>query len=273
VFQDFDDAPEVSGADLVADLAVLVRGRLAPLALRLIRARGLDVPAGVLDALRDRAFELAVYTGLAHDLVGPALDVLAGRGIGYVISKGPGIAAAYAHAGDRPYADIDLIVAPARFAEAVAALRAERAYEEELRNQLPWAWMDRYCREAVNLVGATGSRIDVHHHVPPWLWGRSLTFERLAARATTLRLRDRDVAVLGTEHNLLVAALHVVSDQNAPGQNLLAWRDVLELARRCEPDAVRAAASAAGLGSWLGWILASLPPRPVTRCPTPGASP
>ena len=100
--------------------------------------------------------------------------------------------------------------------------------------------------------------------IPPWLWGSHLTFEDLLAGS-----RDRSVPGGGTlpcaspADNLLVSALHIVSDKNSPGSTLMAWRDVLVLARAADPDELLVRARLAHLCGWLAWILDALPPGTV----------
>jgi hypothetical protein len=101
--------------------------------------------------------------------------------------------------------------------------------------------------------------MDLHHHLPPWLWTRQVDFKALIAAVEVHRFAGSDLPLLPPVYNLLVSALHVVSDHNRPGQTLMAWRDVLTLARGCHSDEVLRVAERWELLGWLRWIIGELP--------------
>jgi hypothetical protein len=123
----------------------------------------------------------------------------------------------------------------------------------------PWTSFDRYCREAVNLRTENGGSIDLHHRISPWCWSGGLSFDVLNSAATVKNVFGVSLPLASSEHNLLVSALHVVSDRSRPGQSYRIWRDLLVLASSCPPSVVIAAARQTGTSAWLRWILGCLP--------------
>lgn len=257
----FDDvAPSAEPpTGTAADARAVAEARLAGVALRLQRDGRVGVDDAGLRLLREAAFSAAdrAVEVLARSAGG--LDGLRDAGIPYAVTKGPGIAGLSGGAAERPFTDLDVVVRPRDFRGAVAVLAA-LGYGERTETRTPWAWMERRCREAVNLRHPDGGSLDVHHHVPPWLWAGRLSCERLIAAAGDVCLAGgRRLPVASPAHNFLVAALHIVSDHNRPGANLTAWRDVALLGRLVPPDEVIAAADEAGLVGWVRWVLGHLP--------------
>ncbi len=120
-------------------------------------------------ALRSSHFARSATTlGVVAGTI-PVIRAMSERGIPFAISKGPGIALAYPNANERPFGDIDVLV-PKRHFLSAQRLLASHAYTKDIRNVTPWSWFDRRCQEAVNMRGPDGGSIDLHHHVPPWLW-------------------------------------------------------------------------------------------------------
>lgn len=241
-----------------ADIARLAQQRLASLALRLVMRYEVPLPPRNMDALRAAAFK-ASSTTLHHTARSArALAVLSEDHIPFVISKGPGIALTCRGVNERPFTDLDVLVTPNNFSRALARLAA-LDYSEHIQNRPPWPWFDRYCREAVNLRSAEGGSIDLHHHLPPWLWTRNLDVQTLIAAGEVQHFAGSDLPLLPPEHNLLVTAFHVVSDHDRPGQTLMAWRDLLTLARACQPQEALLLANRANLVGWLRWVIGELP--------------
>jgi Uncharacterised nucleotidyltransferase len=248
----------VSAEDWGRESPTLIRHRLAPLALRASKQAGIDVETKRL--LRDSAFGGVEYSRFVLARAAEPLRQLTAASVRFAVTKGPGIAAQYSVASERPYTDIDIVVAPGDFSRTMRLMRA-MDFTEGAGKEAPWPYFGRWCVEAVNIEREDGSRLDIHHHVPPWFWGR-----RLDAATITDGARDQEVAagvtlpVASSLHNLLIAALHIFSDHNSPGANLLAWRDVLVLLLAHEPEEVAATTARFGLDGWLRWILSSYPP-------------
>ena len=60
-------------------------------------------------------------------------------------------------------------------------------------------------------------------------------------------------------HNLLIAALHIVSDKEDPGATIRIWRDIVLLTRHVELAEAQREAKTARLDGWLRWIITMLP--------------
>jgi Uncharacterised nucleotidyltransferase len=240
------------------DVAVIVRNRLSSTALRASESLGATPNSSELRCLRTAAFgESSQTLRLLHVNI-EAVGALRARGIAFVISKGPGISLLCRTPGERSFSDLDVLVTPSDFPEALRALSA-LGYSENLEQQQPWSSFTRYCREAINLRSRSGGSIDLHHHVPPWLWARHIPVDDLIRASETRIYAQVSLPLLPPSHNFIVAALHVVSDHNRPGQTLRAWRDLLILARASDHDQIFALAQRYRLVGWLRWIVGELP--------------
>lgn len=242
------------------EMDAVVGQRLAPMALRLVRAQGLGVPAADWAALEAASFDWTTRCLEVTQRSAEALDLLRDVGVPFVVTKGPTLARHYAHRLDRPYGDIDLLVPRGSFTEVLALLGRTLGYREADRNRPAWGAFDLHCREAMNIESPTGGRLDIHHRIPPWRWAGGLTFERLFDRAEPTTTSGVIFPGVAPIHNLFIAALHLVSDRNRPGSSLIIWRDILEVARTCSAFDITREASALGLGGWLRWVTRSLPP-------------
>lgn len=239
------------------EIDTIFQQRLTPLLLDYLRAHAVDLPASLLEQLRAQAFFWTCRSSTVSALATDALDNFRSAGIDHVVSKGPGIAAHYPM-GMRPFSDVDVLVAPRDFGRATSVLTS-LGYSEELYNRQPWPIFNRWCREGLNLTSALGGSLDLHHHIPPWWWARHLTVDRLLQEAVPTSLVGAAAPCLSAEANLLVAALHVVSDRNRPGKTLFTWRDVAQLASVGDWDRVVGLAQASQLEGWLVEILSALP--------------
>jgi hypothetical protein len=259
------DAADVPVAAWEFEAEVIETNHLAGLAIN--RLVGEPVPMPVRESLRAAALMDMNLSDLAVHCSVPSLQRLEELGFPYVVIKGPGIAALEGGSFARPFSDLDLLIREADFAQALRTLRQD-GFEERTASQPTWGYFNRFCREAVNLRSDTGGSIDLHHRVSPWLWSGSLDFARLAGRSQKIPCAGSDLPVASPVHNLLVCALHIVSDHGQPGVSLRPWRDVVVLAGRCDPDEVASEAEAAQLTGWLKWILDSLPEsvRPLALC-------
>ena len=241
------------------EVPVIVGHRLASVAHRMMRERDISPPERVTIQLQAAMFRWAEASCAASAHATKDLILLQGAGIDYVVTKGPGIAMHAKRLSERPFTDIDILVAEKAFAETLSILR-RRGYAEEERNMMPWEGLNRFCREAVNLRSPAGGSIDVHHRIPPWFWGAGIGLSKLRDRAELIVVPGGgELLCASAVDNFLVSALHIVSDKSNPGSNLMAWRDFLLLAQTCTPFEVVEHARAAGLCGWISWIVAALP--------------
>ncbi len=269
VFDDFRvPVPAVPLRCTDEDISTLGRQRLSAVALRLAANGRLQLTAPQVESLRSASFAAAAHSLRLVGASRPALDALRAAGIPFAVSKGPGIALAGCHPTERPFSDLDLIVAPRYFGPAFSLLTS-LGYEEPALTRPPWRWFNSTCREAVNLRSPEGGSLDLHHHVPPWLWTRSVDLSALVGAAELREFHGHPLPLVQPAHNLLIVSLHVVSDHNKPGATLMVWRDLLTMAAVCDPQEVLALADRHRLTGWLHWIIEQFPvdvrPAPLSK--------
>lgn len=243
---------------LDGELGVIVRNRLAGLLLSYADTHRVLFPRAQLDLLRSRAFHAAALSDAVTAGCRSALEIYADRGIDTLVTKGPAISATFAGLTHRPYSDIDLLVRPGDFRRAIAALRAA-GWTEDVKSVPPREYFVTWCREGINLHRARTESIDVHQRVPPWRWSNGLQFDDLYRRATRIVRAGVGLPCASIEDNLLIAALHIVSDHNRAGQSLMVWRDVRQLVERADHETVVQLAERSGLQGWLAAVLEALP--------------
>ena len=254
-FSDRDPSP--TGEQWRAECDLVIGHGLAGVAHRIIRERSLFVPIETLRRLQNAQFSEMLLSSTTVRRSVDGLESLSSANIPFAITKGPGIALE-GIITDRPFTDLDVVVEPMRFMDARRIL-ISLGYAERDGTKQPWDSLNRACREAVNLRTENGGSIDLHHRVPPWFWSTAITLDVLRSGARSKEIFGVSLPVVSPEHNLLIAALHVVSDKSRPGQNFRVWRDILLLARHCSIDAVAKAACDTRLTAWLAWILGCLP--------------
>lgn len=252
------------------DLPVITSQRLAGAALRSGASR--NVPGDVLTALRDSSFASTEIAALTSRRSAPALLALQSAGIPFLIIKGPSLSEREGGLGSRPYSDIDVLVRVTEFRRALDVLAAE-GFSEDAESRPPREYFNYLCREAVNLRDSRGGSVDLHHRVSPWLWSSRLTLDELMRWAAPGNVAGVHAPFASDIDNLLIGALHIVSDQGAPGASLRTWRDVALLWERLDKDEVLRRAEYCLLTAWLAWILGSLPLGTVNLAPLDGKVP
>ncbi|HVQ96195.1 MAG TPA: nucleotidyltransferase family protein [Mycobacteriales bacterium] len=157
---------------------------------------------------------------------------LTAAGVGYLVLKGPVLAGAVYRRPDlRSYVDVDVLVAPAEFAAALAALESAGCAVFERNWQLA---RDRLLGE-LRLFTPSGLVLDLHWHV---IADRSiraafrLDLAAVRGRARTVRLAGRDVRTLDPADTVVHLALHAA----LAGGHRLIWLKDLEQALLA-PDA------------------------------------
>jgi glycosyltransferase involved in cell wall biosynthesis len=192
---------------------------------------------------------LAMHVQQLGERCAASLDA---AGIPSIVVKGPSIAVHHPRPQSRTYSDVDLLVPPAMFDAAIETVQRTDGLHPPPTRRLPV----RLLREGLNLRDDTGS-IDLHQVIPPWVWGERLSFDRLHADAT---VQPSGLRYASREHNLLIAALHVLSDKSRPGHSLSAWRDVAALARGVDTSVASEEARSVDLAWLLAAVLDELPP-------------
>jgi Uncharacterised nucleotidyltransferase len=154
---------------------------------------------------------------------------LRAAGIRHLVLKGPVLAeAVYRRPDLREYVDLDLLVAPADFAAAIAALEAGGCTLYE-RN---WRLMHRRLIGEVRLFTPAGTVVDLHWHLVSEVEPRTALEVDMAgiwARARQVDVRGRPVLTLDPVDTLLHVGVHACLS----GGNRLVWlKDVEQAARR-----------------------------------------
>lgn len=237
---------------------VLAAHRLAGTAIRVLRGFPTDISGESLTQLRNASFRSTCTTTGSRTASVEAIALLTAANVPSVILKGPGIAEHYPHPAERPYCDLDVFVRKEDFKSAMAILAAA-GYSEGIASRQPWPALQWATREAVNLRSPSGGSIDLHHTIPPWLWGRPVRFADVYRRSLAKTFSGLDVRVASPEDNLVIACLHVVSDHNNPGATLIIWRDIAMLGASVDHGLFVDIVGDLGLGGWVSWVFANMP--------------
>jgi hypothetical protein len=244
---------------LADEMAAILGAKLSPALLHYVRNSQISVTPELRAALEHQRFQLTHRSVVVAAQAGSVIQELGAVGVDAVVIKGPGIAAEYQVTNTRSFSDIDLLVEPRLFGRALTQLKGLGWYEES-DNQQPWAFFDRYCREAVNLKHESGGSIDLHHRISPWLWSFGLSVAAVRERAVLLPVGGQLLPCADPVDNLMIACLHLINDHNRPGERLTVWRDIAQLGRRVDPADAASRIRAAGLSGYVSAILAGLPP-------------
>jgi Uncharacterised nucleotidyltransferase len=196
-----------------------------------VRAGGLAAAPGA-SAVRERhATSVATHlrTLADLDLVDGALRA---AGVAYLVIKGPVLAeAVYRRPDLREYVDLDLLVTPADFGRAIAALEAAGCSVYE-RN---WRLVRERMLAELRLFTPAGTIVDLHWHVVNDARIRAGVPADLAgarSRARTVPVGGRPIATLDPADTVVHLGLHA----SLSGANRLVWLKDLEQAL-LTPDA------------------------------------
>lgn len=225
----FSERPvSIDAASLQREVDLLIGESMAPVALKL--AEGLTgVDPATVELLRARTVEMQVRSMAAELAARRVFILFEEKGVPGAVIKGPAVARFYSPGWPRTHSDIDLLVPSCRFEEVVALCREEGFTDPA--STPPWPWFDAVCKESVNLHSADGGNIDVHHHVPPWIFGARLTPETVIGASRVGEVAGRPVRLAKPEHSLVIAALHIVNDLWKGRIGLASWRDIIVLLR------------------------------------------
>jgi hypothetical protein len=240
--------------DVASEAGVILREGLSSVALRLLDPEEPEVREAVA-LFREAAVDVQKRALAADFATHPLLSSLSERDIPWVIIKGPAVGRFHPPGWPRPYNDLDILLSSHDFAAAVEmARRLGFAYPDEARP--PREWVDRYCREGVNLHGS--ANLDIHHHVPPWVFGSRLPPDEVIGAADEASLEGMTVRLASRSHGMVVAALHVLNDLWKGRLALTSWRDLVVLLHATTPAEAAATFAGAGLDWLLGLVTAAL---------------
>lgn len=248
----------VPSSSLGEELETIHQQRLAGALLRYARAAGVPLEPDARRLLQQSSLRWMSVTAEAARNAGEVVRRLQKDDVPVVVSKGPGIARWYPAPDCRPFSDIDLLVPAAAFNDAAERLGREGWLEDD-RNRQPRRYMRRHCREGLNLTHPDGGSIDLHHRLPPWIWSRHVNLDDMFARADDVLVHGDTLPCLAPVDNAVVAALHVVSDNNRPGRSLRVWRDLVEDVCHTDATELASVAEAAGLAGWMRAVISALP--------------
>jgi hypothetical protein len=178
---------------------------------------------------------------------------LAETGAGWAVLKGPVLVEELydGRPGQRAYADLDLLVEPAAFGDAVQALE-ELGAEVLDRN---WRMLRRDLRGELHYWLPGGTPLDLHWHVINMYRGRmQVHIPDLVGRSRRVDLGGVEVPTLDAEDGILHLALHAAL---GGGDRLLWLSDVRRAVATWRPawETVEARARAWRIGAPVGLIL------------------
>lgn len=236
----------------LAETESLIQSRLASLGLQVAADQELVLHPSCQSALysqaRNESIKILGLEGLATRMSA----ALTAEGITALVIKGPSLTKSCPALALRTFTDLDLLVHPRDFPRARVLLMDSGFRDINLEPRSSFTYK---VREGVNMSRG-GLSVDLHHHIPPWLWGTRIPFQDLTDRSTECVPGTRCVDIID---NLLIEALHLVSHMGAFGPRLQIWRDIAVIAQNVAPHHVVERATKYGLAWWLKEALLALP--------------
>ena len=255
---DRHDVPDADAFEREATL--LTQEGLAPIALTLAGSDG-GLDAETFAVLRQVTLESQILAMAASHAARGALLRFEQSKIPVVVIKGPAVERFHPAGWPRSFSDIDLLVAPQDFFPVVHEC-VEAGFVDAV-SRPPWPWFDLRCKEGVNICGPEGGNLDIHHHVPPWVFGAKLGIEEILATATWGNVGGAPVRFVDAPNSLVIASLHVLNDLWKGRLGLSSWRDIVALLRLVGMEQAEETFDSLGL-AWLlslvtGELNASVP--------------
>ena len=214
------------------------------------------VERGLSEFLHQAAMRDALRT-ISVEATHAALHTLDTNGIAFVVIKGPAVARFYAEPHKRSFSDLDLIVSPARFRDAIDVL-VTLGYERKSDSEAHWESFDRHCVEGFNFHLSPIGNIDLHHHISPWRFGRGLDFDTLAGRSDPGEISGVSVRFASACDALVISSLHVINDLGKDDPSYNSWRDIAVLYDQLPDGDFSRAFKEAGLQWFEPYIVAGL---------------
>lgn len=221
-------------------LALALRDRaFAALWTRVCACADAPVPPDARERMRRLASVAAFRQGRLERLLADALDALSAERIPVLLLKGAALAAGvYGSFGERPMADLDLMVHPARAAVAQRCLLACGwvPVSAAVDARMDALYAEHHHLEP--LVDAQGSGVVLEVHVQPLPPGHPFCFdaEAMWLEAQPVAVAGRQARAPSTTHQLLHLCLHFAWAHALRSGAWRALRDVRTLAARGTPD-------------------------------------
>jgi hypothetical protein len=242
-----------AGFNWLAVISLAEEHGLWPLVVTHARAAGAAMPADLAAVLERRILETTAINLALSAQLAAIVTGLARNGIACVALKGPVLAChLYGHLGLRPFADLDLLIAP----DAVAAA-AETLYSAGYRDADDYAIARGIYpaagRELVFVPDAPSRvNIELQTDVSDWTLPLQLPAGVLIGRARTLHVGGIAIPALSAEDQLLTLVVHgfrhrwgslrYVTDVHAACADGLDWPLLLARAREARIERMVSAA-------------------------------
>ncbi len=207
--------------------------------------------AALREELATRLAAMALHSALLRRELPTVVAALDAAGATPILIKGPAVADRYyADPALRTFADLDLLVRRDLLGVAVDAL-GNAGFRQLIEFRPGFGEQHGHDVHAVRRIG--NSRVDVELH---WRIGddpisSALDWERLRGGGHRLALEGCSVAVPGRAEQLLVLALHLLSDRS----KRLIWIDDLARAGSAAPEAEWERAFELAAATGLSWVL------------------
>jgi putative nucleotidyltransferase-like protein len=214
-----------ASADIIRDLPALAAAHRVDGCVHAVLEQTGGVAAEVLDRLSVGRRQAASHHLIVRDVLGRVGAVLDAAGIPWLVFKGPVLSSAvYCDPGMRRYSDVDVLVPPDRFADAVAAMEGAG-----FGNPITLWSPQLYFRSGAIAFNVGRISVDLHWHVmykyQDRRWYR-IDPEQLFARRRPVDVGGRVCETFDEVDTVFHLALHAARE----GCHRLVWLKDIELA-------------------------------------------
>jgi hypothetical protein len=214
-----------AGDELARDLPELAAAHRVEGCVHAVLEEVEGVDADVLDPLAVGRRQAAAHHLLVRAVLARVGAVLDAAGIPWLVFKGPVLSSSvYCDSGMRRYSDLDVLVPPGRFADAVAAMEGAD-YQNSVTSWAPQV----YFRSGAIAFSVGRISVDLHWHVVYKYQDRrwySIDSDQLLARRRTVDIAGNTCATFDEVDTVFHLALHAARE----GCHRLVWLKDIELA-------------------------------------------